>query len=117
VTPAAQEATRKAGACWVDLGEGPQLVWHAWHEDALWLVTGGQEQPLARSRDDAEVTVRTRTGEVVTWSGRATVVSPDSPEWAAAIAVLHDKRCNAPDGEVQPLRWARESVVLKISPT
>ena len=118
MTPDVEEATRKANACWVDLAEGPHLVWHVWHDDALWLVCGGQEQALpgAVSGVAAVVTVRTRTGEVVQWTGELTVVDPSAPEWAAAVAVLHDKRCNAPDGEDQPLRWARESVVLRLRP-
>ena len=122
MTAAALEATRKAGACWIDLvgqhGEGPHLFWHVWHDGALWLVTGGQEQSLpgAASGVAAEVTVRTRSGEVVQWAGVVTVVEPSAPEWSAAVALLHDKRCNAPDGEAQPERWARESVVLRIDP-
>lgn len=124
MTPTSSEAlaaTRKASACWIDLGAGARLVWHLWHDHegaALWLVCGGAEQDLpgAGTATEATVTVRTRTGQVERWQGTVTRHAPGSEAWVSVVPALHDKRCNAPDGEDQPLRWARESVVLKVSP-
>ena len=126
LTQPLEEATRKAGACWLDLhdgdGDGPRLLWHAWHEDALWFVCGGGEQALPGATNGGTgtvtvtVTVRARTGEVMSWQGRLEVVPPTSELWRAAAAALHDKRCNAPDGEDQPQRWAATSVLIRVLP-
>ncbi len=53
------EATRRSGVVWVSPAGGtahsryffgaptaPALPWHLWHEDRMYVVGGGQEQPL-----------------------------------------------------------------------
>ena len=97
-------------------------MWHLWHEDALWLVCGGieQELPDAELATSAVVTVRSKASQndqVVSWVAAVSPVLPGSQEWQVAVPLLHDKRLNAPDGEQQPKRWARESLVLRLTPT
>ena len=115
--PALEAALRAAGVVWVDLGEGPRVAWHLWHDGAVWLVCGGLEQDLpgAGTAQRAEVSVRSDAGPL-TFSADVRRVGPGSPEWASVVPVLHEKRLNPPDGEAQPDRWARESLVLRLAP-
>lgn len=115
------EATKRSGVVWVDLGDGPHLVWHLWHDGALWLVCGGLEQQLpgAEQATSAVVTVRSKASQndrVVSWVADVSRVAPGSEAWEVAVPLLHDRRLNAPDGEQQPERWARESLVLTLRP-
>ncbi|MCU1594710.1 MAG: hypothetical protein JWO12_2102 [Frankiales bacterium] len=106
LSPSAEEAAKKAGALWV----GDALVWHVWHDGSAWLVCGGLEQD-SPGTGPARVTVRAAAG-VFTWDAVVTE-EPWSPE---VLSLLHDSRQGPPDGEAQPQRWARESVLLRISP-
>ncbi len=121
--PVVEEATRRSGVVWVALGAArPRLVWHLWHDGSLWLVCGGAEQELpgGPAATRAVVTVRskaTRNDRVVSWEAAVTEVAPGSPDWATVVPLLHAQRLNAPDGEEQPARWARESAVLRLTPT
>lgn len=122
VSPVVEEATKRSGVVWVDLGDGPRLVWHLWHEGSAWMVCGGLEQELpgAEHATTAVVTVRSKASQndqVVRWVADVSPVLPGSQEWLAVVPLLHDKRLNAPDGEQQPERWARDSCVLRLTPT
>ena len=113
---------------WVrpEAGGPEQPVWHLWHDGALFLVTGGIEQPLpfpvplppAAAR--AVVVVRSRErqgGRLVQWVADVSCVPPGTPLWDEVVPLLHAQRLNAPDGEQQPARWARESAVLRLAPS
>ena len=66
------------------------------------------------------MTVRSKASQndrVVSWVADVSRVEPGSPAWELAVPLLHEKRLNAPDGEQQPERWARESLVLRLTPT
>lgn len=114
------EATRKSGVVWVGLDDLPsRVVWHVWHDDVLWLVCGGLEQALpgADRAKTATVVVRNNQNDrAATWTATVEPVPPGSPAWAVGVPVLHAARLNAPDGEDQPARWARESLVLRLLP-
>lgn len=119
-----EEATRRSGLVWVRPAGAPRALtaWHAWHDGCAWVVVGGAEQELPGLADAerAEVLVRSherRGGLLVTWTAEVRRVEPGSPEWESAVPVLHAERLNAPDGEQQPERWARESTVLRLRPT
>jgi len=118
-----EEATRRSSVVWVALDDGPlRAVWHVWHDGCAYVVTGGLEQELpgAGTASRAHVVVRSRerrSGVVVAWVGDVEPVAPGSEEWDAVVPVLHAARLNAPDGEDQPRRWARESTVLRLRPT
>ena len=119
-----EEATRRSGLVWVrpEGAEQARAVWHAWHDGCAWLVVGGQEQELPglETASRASVLVRSherRSGLLVEWTADVERVEPGTPEWETAVPVLHAERLNAPDGEAQPQRWARESTVLRLRPT
>ena len=115
-----EEATRRSGVVWVTPEGGrTQPVWHLWHDGSMYVVTGGIEQPLPVTAQ-AEVTVRSnaqQANRLVTWVAAVEPVPPGSPLWDEVVPLLHAKRLNAPDGEEQLQRWARESVVLRLTPT
>lgn len=111
---------RKAGVVWLraDGAEVARPAWQLWHEGAMYVVTGGQEQPLPElAAGRAEVTVRIDSEPgVVTWEAEVSEIPPGTPEWDAVVPKLHAKRLNAPDGELQPARWALESRVFRLAP-
>jgi hypothetical protein len=120
-----EEAAKKSGVIWVrPLDAAPssaQAAWHAWLDGAAYVVTGGAEQRLPAIDTATEVVVtvpsKDKGGRLVTWVARPSLVEPGSAQWDAAVPVLHAKRLNAPDGEAQPARWARESRVIRLEPT
>lgn len=115
VSPLVAEATRRSGLVWVD----GRVAWHVWHDDALWLVTGGLEQALELGRTAlVEVRSRARQGDLlVRWVAAVSQVLPGTPAWEGAVPLLHAARLNPPDGALQPERWARESTVWRLDPT
>ncbi len=121
--PVVEEATKRSGVVWVALGAArPRLVWHLWHDGSLWLVCGGAEQELpgAPAATRAVVTVRskaTQNDRVVSWEAVVAQAAPGSAAWETVVPLLHAQRLNAPDGEEQPARWARESAVLQLTST
>lgn len=118
-----EEATKKSGLVWLTLpgGASGQSVWHAWHDGAAYVVSGGIEQPVPgiESATEGLVTVRSKDkgSRLVAWKATVSAVAPGTPEWDAVVPVLHGKRLNAPDGEEAPNRWARECRVTKFTPT
>jgi hypothetical protein len=115
------ELAKKTGVSWVTYGDRPHAVWHVWHEDALCLVSGGDEQALPDIGDGERVEVVLRSkdngGRLVTWVGAAYVVPPDSEEWGPVTAALVPARLNTPDLATTAARWAATSVVRRIVPT
>lgn len=119
----ASEATRKSGLVWItpDGGTRAEPVWHHWQDDAAYVLGDGGEQPLRglAGATRAMITVRARTtgGRIVTWVATVERVAPGSDEWNRVIPELHAKRLNASDGPAAPRRWARESTLLRLTPT
>ena len=117
------EATRRSGLVWLAPLEGGRArpAWHVWREGAVYVVHEGREQrlPWLRAAERVRVTARSKDkgGRLVTWLARPVPVEPGAPEWDAAVADLHAARLNPPDGEQQPARWARESLVTRLEPT
>ena len=76
--------------------------------------------PCSDAPDGSEVDVTARSkdtgGRVVTFRTVVRDLEPDGAAWTTVVAELHGKRLNAPDGEEQPARWARESRVLRLDP-
>ncbi|MBA2694321.1 MAG: hypothetical protein H0U62_00375 [Actinobacteria bacterium] len=122
-----EEAMKRSGLVWVTLTGGTRAyaVWHIWLDGCAYVVSGGAEQLLpgigaaGAAGDEVLVTVasKERGNRLMTWVARVDTVRPDGPDWDATVAALHAKRLNAPDGEEQPARWARESVVSRLTPT
>jgi len=118
-----EEATRRSGLVWVCLDDDPiaHPVWHLWHDGAAYVVTGGAEQPLpgadAAVRAVVAVRSRERQGDLLLrWTAQVEQLAPGTPAWDEVVPLLHEQRLNAPDGEQQPQRWARESLVLRLVP-
>jgi hypothetical protein len=123
VQPIVGEATKRSGVVWVAVDDqDARLVWHVWHDECLWMVCGGLEQDLPGAAEAAHavVTVRskaTQNDRLATWHATVSRVAPGSAVWETVVPLLHARRLNAPDGEDQPARWARDSIVLQLTPT
>ena len=108
------EATRRSGVVWV----AGRLLWHVWHDGAMYVVGGGPEQALpVRHGDRATVAVRSKAaqaGVVVEWAAQVSAVQPGTPLWDDVVPVLAVERLNAEAGRAE--RWAAECVVLRFTP-
>jgi hypothetical protein len=126
--PAATEAliaetTNKAGLVWVR-ASGPhhtsQPMWHVWHEGAVYVLTGGSEQPVPEGlADRVFVTVPGKNNgpRLVTFEASVEVVDAASETWAAVEPQLLSGRLNLPDAETAAQRWARECTLYRLVPT
>lgn len=112
------EATRRSGVLWLSSRDvAPTLVWHLWHDDAAYVVCGGDEQPLPPWGATALVTVRSKAGaRVVEWEAAVAPVEPGSERWAEVTPLLAAERLNAPSAQDLPDRWAQTSTVLRLTP-
>jgi hypothetical protein len=115
------ELSRRTDVCWVVHADGVRMVWHTWFDDALCVVSGGDEQPLLEVDDGSrvEVVLRSRDtgGRLLTWPGRVSVVRPSEVGWGQVTAALVAARLNLPDPHGAPARWAAGSLVHRIVPT
>ena len=115
------ELGKKTGVSWVRYTDRPHAVWHVWADDALCLVSGGDEQPLPDLEDGARVEVVMRSkdsgGRLLTWVGTASVVHPGSEHWEPVTTALVAGRLNLADLATAADGWARTSVVRRIVPT
>ncbi len=93
-------------------------LWHLWHDGTAYVVAGGTEQELPAC-DRAEVVARGKerpAERAGTWQAAVERVQPGTPLWDEVTPLLAERRLNAPDGDGQVLRWARESAVLALRP-
>ena len=108
------QATRRSGVVWVS----GRLLWHVWHDDAMYVVGGGPEQALPVGPGErALVVVRSaasQSGVVVEWAADVEAVAPGTSRWEEVVPLLAAERLNAePD---RAARWAAECVVLRFVP-
>ena len=120
LTPDLDEALRRGAVVWIrpEGDERAYPVWYLWHQRCLWVVAGGDEQPLPMA-SRAEVIARDKDQPLVragSWPADVEPVLPGTPEWEAVVPLLHARRLNAPDGENQPVRWAATSTILRFTP-
>lgn len=120
-----EEAAKKSGLLWITPAGGTaRPVWHVWHDGAVHILVaradGAVEQYVAGLAEAAaaEVTLRSKDkgGRLIGWSADVAVLDAEHADWPAAAAALHTERLNAPDGEEQPERWARECVIVRLGP-
>lgn len=115
------EATKKSDLVWLSAGGPPIAAWHIWYNEAAYTVTGPGEQPLPGipGAPTCAVTVRSKAnwGRIVSWEAAVGAVDPGTPEWDAVVPVLLVKRLNLPDFASAAQRWARECVVVRLTPT
>ncbi len=116
-TAAVQEGAKKSGICWIDL-DRPRLAWHAWHDDALYVVTGGQEQDLPglAALSSVRVTLRSKDNGARLVDFEADVTVVDQSAEPEAVAALAKERLNARDSEHLTERWAESSTVVRLAP-
>lgn len=124
-----EDAMKKSGLVWVRTrGERAQAVWHVWQDGAVYVLTGGIEQPapgglasvdVADESARALVTARGKdtNGRLVTFETAVATVQPGSEEWEAVVPALVAKRLNLPDHETAPQRWASECTLWRLRPT
>ena len=114
------ESARKSGVCWVGWdGRPPRLVWHAWYDGALVVLSGeDQELPGIESATTAEVVMRSKdTGALlVSWTGSVHVVDPASESWDGHAAALLGVRLNLPDPATSLRDWRTGATVVRIDP-
>ncbi|MEU6792826.1 hypothetical protein ABZ907_14105 [Nonomuraea wenchangensis] len=118
LAPGVEEGAKKSGVLWLGLADGPRLAWHVWHDGAIYLVTGGEEQSLPGldALDRVRVTLRSKDNgaRLVEFDAAVSVVDQErAPE---AVAALAKERLNARDAEHLGERWARECVVVRLTP-
>ncbi len=115
------EVSKKSGVCWLRYDGQDHAVWHVWLDDALYVVSGGDEQPLPGIEEltGVEVLMRSKEsgGRIVTWVGDVSVVPPDEERWEPVTAALVAGRLNLADLKAAPEEWAERSVVSRIVPT
>ena len=115
------EAVRKSEVGWLRVADArEQPVWWVWHDDALVMVTGGQEQPDPGLVDGGTVVVIARSKDkgarLVSATCRVASLPTGSDDYQAMATALHGKRLNSPDGGAAVDRWRRESVLWRLSP-
>lgn len=123
------EAMKKSGLVWITVADGrASPAWYVWRgspEPAAYVLTGGGEQPVPGLADAAApagaVTVAARSKDtgalLVTWTATPYRVPPGSAEWSEILPDLQAKRLNPPDGLDAPTRWARDSHLIRLTPT
>jgi len=123
ITALIEEAAKKSGLLWVRAagsGRRPRPMWHVWHDGAVYVLTGGIEQPAPEGLGDrAFVTLpsKDKRSRLVTFVAEVEVVAPGSDDWSTVEPLLRGKRLNLPDGEAAPQRWARECTLFRLRPT
>lgn len=114
------ETCSKSGVIWVQPNDGvrPQLAWHVWHDDAVHVIYGVDEQMLPLLSGPVEVTTRSKDSgvRVVRFLARAEVLPARSPEWEAAATALAAARLNARDTDEQRERWASGGLISRLTP-
>lgn len=114
------ESAKKSRVCWLSWPGSPQprLVWHAWYDDAL-LVLSGDDQvlPGIDSARNADVTMRSKDtgGRLVTWTGSIEVVDPSSASWDENAAALLGVRLNLPDPAAAVAGWREGATIVRIA--
>lgn len=128
-----EEAARRSGLLWLTMpgppgtpgAADPRLVWHLWHEGAIWVLAAtaddGGEQHVPGLAEAGEVTVTLRSkgtlARLTTVSARVEVVGSDDPRWAAVIPLLGERRLNPPGGRTAAVeRWATTCVLVRLVP-
>lgn len=115
------ELGKKAGVCWLRYDGRDHAVWHVWLEEALYVLSGGEEQPLPgiEDLDRVEVVMRSKDsgGRLLRWVGEVSAVRPDDESWEPVTAALVGGRLNLPDLATAADGWAAGSRVTRVVPT
>lgn len=115
------EACQRSPLVWVRApGRRAQPVWSTWHDGAVALVVGGEEQPDPVPGDATEVDVVVRSkaarSRLLTFRARVDAPAPHDQVWAETAAALKGARLNTRDPDTVLDRWAASSRVLRLVP-
>jgi hypothetical protein len=114
------EACSKSGVVWVKPATEQRYhgAWHVWHDGAVAVVHGVDEQSLPPLEGRVEVAVRSKdTGaRLVRFTARVDVVPAGSPQWEATADALSAARLNARDTAEQRDRWRTNTVIVRLVP-
>ena len=119
------EAARKSRVCWLSWRHPggvvrDRLVWHLWHDDALVVVDGDDQQVLPGLADATEVEVTLRSKEartaLVAVPTRPEVVAPGTPAWDEHAAALLAVRLNLRDPAATRAAWAETARLVRLTP-
>ena len=118
--PLVEEAAKKAAVAWLDVpGAGPAyLVWCAWLDGSLLVVSGPGEQSAPGLAEAAEAVVSLRGdhgGRIVTWPATVERLDPAGETWAELVPQLAAKRLNG--GTDLAGQWAVSGVVSRLTPS
>ena len=115
------EVSKKTSVCWLRYDGVEHAVWHTWLDGAVYVVSGGNEQPLPEIEDVSSVEVVMRSkdngGRLVTWVADVTVVQTSDELWGPVTRALVSARLNLEDLATAAAEWAERSVVSRIAPT
>jgi hypothetical protein len=117
-----EEGAKKSGVLWVSLPGGDRLAWHVWHDGAVYVVIGGEEQALPGLVDARAVTVTLRSKDngarLITFEAEVRVVDQASLSEAdaGAVAALAKERLNAVESAGLTARWASASSIVRLTP-
>ena len=125
VTRLIHEAASKSGLLWVRVPDGgTHPVWHVWHDDgddrgtgpAAYVVSGPGEQPLPWLPDEVELILRSKDtgGRLITVHATTREVTPEDPDWDAAVEVLRPERLNAVGDTAE--RWRQSCTIHLLTP-
>jgi len=123
ITALVEESAKKSGLLWVRATgprRRPQPMWQVWHDGAIYVLTGGIEQPAPEGLADLAFVVlrsKDKRSRLLTIEVSVEVVEADTDEWSTLAPLFVAKRLNLPDGEAAPERWRRECVVYRLRPT
>ncbi|GIH69303.1 hypothetical protein [Sphaerimonospora thailandensis] len=116
--PLIEEGAKKSSVLWITLPSGRRLAWHVWHDGAIYVVTGGDEQSLPGLTEmtEVEITLRSKDNgaELVRFPAAAEIV--DQSATGDAVAALAKERLNAHDAAGLLARWAEQSFVVRLTP-
>jgi hypothetical protein len=114
------ETCSKSGVLWLRPSDGvrDQLAWHVWHDDAVHVVYGVDEQMLPLLSGAVEVTARSKDNgtRLVRFLARAELLEARSPAWESAADALSASRLNARDTAEQRERWASGGLISRLVP-
>jgi hypothetical protein len=114
------ESCAKSNVIWIRPSDGVRdhLAWHVWHDDAVHVVYGVDEQMLPQLIGTVDVTARSKdTGaRSVRFLARAEELTTGSPEWDTAADALSASRLNARDTDTQRERWATGCRICRLTP-
>ncbi|WP_214412671.1 hypothetical protein [Sphaerisporangium fuscum] len=115
-----EEGAKKSSVLWISLAGRDRLAWHIWHDGAIYVVTGGEEQSLPGLAEASRVRVTLRSkdngAQLISFDADVEVVDQSSEPAAPIVSALAKDRLNAVDAATLPSRWATGSTVIRLTP-